>query len=704
MGGALSSDPECQANASVSACKVGRELMFGSEFVTKGSGDSIIVIPLMPLQASQGYLLAVTKVVKDTNNASIAPSSTYESVRLDVATQPLPLPSQLGLQVLINSYEDKLEEGGVDVEEVIYSAVFTTQSTADVFNATKLMMLSGNPYFPTTLAPLVDTTYTAGDMLVGAGVLNPAESATDAAIYAGASRASMYVSTLTAPYFLDSVTAENCTKEMVDDSYSADSCPSLFGRFSALGDSPVTVLGAVASGAFPQAAMIAQYDMQKAAFGRGDFTGDAAQLVGMQFNVGSAESPVYIDGARHLTKFNPIPMPKSISQLDVLVSMPNVDVINAARSEENMMEMPATGWPVMIYAHGITTKKETMLAFVGAMSEAGVAVIAIDQPLHGSRAGEALVGGEIDSVNSEDDPTAYLNLVSLLTGRDNVRQSAIDGLALRLALNTSPDAMSMIDPTKVSFYGHSLGGITGSITVASANTPISPNGNPFAIDAAAFLAPGGGIPGLLLESVLFSPDVKAGLTGTATFQGILESAALANGLTLEQLAALAEAGAPEYQGLVDAVYAPFSAEFNFAAQTIMDAGDPVNYASTLGGNTNAIHIMEVVGNDTNLPDLVVPNNTVNSPLAGTDPLIALAGLTQVDMTTVVGEEQDGVKTVVRFTDGHHSSLLTTDLSAPTNTAAGNLLVLTEMQTQLATFIASRGQALVVTDTSVIQAP
>jgi len=698
LGGSLSPEEACQGEANVSACQIGTELLYGTHFVTKGSGNSIAIIPLMPLKASQGYLLAVTKVVKDSNNASIAPSSTYESVRLDVATQPLPLPEQLGLQTLINSYEDRLEESGVDVSDVIFSSVFTTQSTSDVFDATKLMMLSGNPAYAASLSALTDTGYTAGDMLVGAGAIDPTD-ATGAMIYAGASRASMYMASLTAPYFLETPTAENCVLEMPTDSLSVANCPSLFSRFSALGDSPVTVLGAVASGAFPQAALVAQYDLQKAAFGRGDFTGAPSQLVGMQFNVNTPEMPVYMDAARHLTKFNPIPVPKSTSSLDVLVSMPNIAAINSMRdAEQPMIEKPANGWPVMIYAHGITTNKENMLAFVGAMSEAGVAVIAIDQPLHGSRAGELSVAGMTAPLSAEDDATAYLNLASLLTGRDNVRQSVLDGLALRLALNAG---VTDIDPTNVSFYGHSLGGITGTVTVASANTPVIAGADPFGINATAFFAPGGGIPGLLLESPSFAPVVKAGLTSSATFQGLLESA---SGLTSEMLAEMAVGDTAAYNALVDAVYAPFSAEFNFAAQTLLDSADPVNYASTLAGNTYAIHLMEVVGDDVNLPDQVVPNNTVNSPLAGTDPLVMLAGLTQVNTTTMTDDPEKGVHTVTRFTDGHHASILTTALAVPTNTTENNLRVLTEMQTQLASFIGSGGQALVVTDTSVIQTP
>lgn len=705
-GGALSRDASCQSQPSVSACKIGRELTFGTEFVTMGSGNSILVIPTMPLKAGQTYLLAVTDIVQDSNNNSIAPSSTYESVRLDVTTKPLPLESQLSLQTIVNSYEDRLEEAGVDQTTVVYSATFTTQSTDDVFNAAKLFMLpaSNQP----VLEPFMphDDGDTAGDALVKAGLI-----VQDSPTYVGASRASISMSKLHAPYYLDKPTAQNCVVSSPSD-LSPATCPGLYSRFQALGDSPVTVLGALQAGLLPQAVFMAQYDAQKAAFGRGDFTGDPAQLAGMQFNIGTAEKPVYLDGARHTTRFNPIPkvMNNPVTDtIDVLVSTPNLTVINQIRQAQSkdLLEKPVNGWPVMIYAHGITTNKETLYAFAGAMAEAGVAVVAIDHPLHGSRAGAMTIENVgVAPLSAGDNATVYLNLASLLTARDNVRQSVLDLLALRLSLlktyNASP-AVGLINPLDVSFYGHSLGGITGMTFTASANTDVLGDAtmlNPYEIKSASFLAPGGGIPGFLLESASFSGTVKTGVTASASFQAQLLLAAAAKEITPEQLAALKDAGAPEYDQLVDAVYGPFSAQFNFAAQTIVDSGDPVNYATTLAANTPAIHVMEVVGNGSDkLPDQVVPNNTVGSALSGTDPLVALAQLPKI---TETASNENGVKGVVRFTDGHHSSILTPAVSYPGNDPAQNLIVLVEMQTQLAGFIGSGGKVLPITQTSVIE--
>ncbi|MGR5542973.1 VolA/Pla-1 family phospholipase, partial [Vibrio campbellii] len=64
----------------------------------------------------------------------------------------------------------------------------------------------------------------------------------------------------------------------------------------------------------------------------------------------------------------------------------------------------------------------------------GIAVIAIDMPLHGSRS--------LDAERSANaDVTAYLNLSNIPVARDNFRQSVLDILGLRAALSYSKQAM-----------------------------------------------------------------------------------------------------------------------------------------------------------------------------------------------------------------------------------------------------------------------
>ncbi|OIQ47065.1 MAG: hypothetical protein BM565_08570, partial [Gammaproteobacteria bacterium MedPE] len=133
----------------------------------------------------------------------------------------------------------------------------------------------------------------------------------------------------------------------------------------------------------------------------------------------------------------------------------------------------------------------------------------------------------------------------------------------------------------------------------------------------------------------------------------------------------------------------------------VDACDPINYATTIAANTMAMHVMEVLGDGaSNLPDQVVPNRAVNSPLSGTEPLAALMALNAISETTMNAE---GVAGIVRFTDGHHSSILTNNVElGGGSTVEGNTKVLIEMQSQLATFIGSGGTVVPVADATVVK--
>ena len=76
----------------------------------------------------------------------------------------------------------------------------------------------------------------------------------------------------------------------------------------------------------------------------------------------------------NVTAANRLPAATSNQTVPVIMSVPNA---NSGKTK------PAAGWPVVIYQHGITSDRTTMLAAVGALSQAGFAAIAIDLPLHG---------------------------------------------------------------------------------------------------------------------------------------------------------------------------------------------------------------------------------------------------------------------------------------------------------------------------------
>jgi hypothetical protein len=96
-----------------------------------------------------------------------------------------------------------------------------------------------------------------------------------------------------------------------------------------------------------------------------------------------------------------------------------------------------------------------------------------------------------------------------------------------------------------------------------------------------------------------------------------------------------------------------------------------------------------VGGGAVLSDQVIPNSVTGAPLSGTEPLIRALNLSTLTATS----QAAAIRGAVRFTAGDHGSLL-----SPAASGAATV----EMQTQMASMIVSDGQAVQVTNTSVIR--
>ena len=716
MGG-NASDAECAAIPRGPACKLVAELTFGVDFVAKASGNNIAIVPLKPFKAKTAYVIALTDAIQDSEGMAVSGSISYDLVKQDINENPLKTESQLLLQTLTNSFENIAVAGGLNKDNIIYSFSMTTQSIGDVSQTIKSLMLSGIPGTTPVLSAITPTGANAA-MLIG---LNP----DDFGAGTVASFAAVSKSTLSAPYYLETPYADGLAGScnlLADDITLG--CPDLFSRWEAMGDSPVTVGGALASGVLSQESFVAQAVAQGQ--DPAELLANPAKLVGLTFTIdvpiddAGNTVAVNLDQNRHLTQYNPLPQVKSYksgeSAIDVIITTPDVARINtiaamkkgSALTEAETMQVPAAGWPVMIFSHGITSYKETVLAISGTLASQGIATISIDHPYHGARGIDFNADGvyEISATQSlkGSDPayananvTSYMNLSSLLTARDNVRQSEVDLLALRLSLN-SVNLAGQLDATKVSFLGHSLGGFAGVTVTALANSGIIDPAtgelsavNPYKINSASYAFPGGGIPGLLLKSPSFAPVVMAGLTSSQTFIDLVEET---SGKKVEDMT---EA---EYQAYVEAIYPAFANEFNFAAQTIIDAADPINYAAAVQASMTPVHVMEIVGDEaaggTNKSDQVIVNADASLPLIGTEPLIRALGVLGISET--LGDGTSVVSAAVRFLKGHHSSVLSPAVEEGiAEDAEANLAVTIEMQTQIAAFAKTGGKLLLITD-------
>jgi len=731
------SDPDCaQVSTPSAGCKLGEQLTFGVDYVLSlADNNTVSFVPLKPLKPAQGYMLVMTTDLKDSSGKSVQGSTTWDLVRLDINTNPLATDAQLQLQGLVNSLVNPLISAGYEREELTYVSAFTTQSIANSLDTIKKVMISefaaragagdptagqalpaivvgdadedpnaaealnlltaeavagavqaGKQGLPEQTQAFIDATdfsalescaglagTASGQLSAQWGALNEFAVGVSTAILTQVGpfcAAQRYEGNINLPYFLGVPSAENPLAPV--NQFWTAACDSGI----VLAGAPAEALAAATPGPNAQTC---------SALGLADLRVNGEKL----------------DSARNITKFNPYPQPTGgnmgTEALDVQVTIPDPAIAGAIGFP---ISMPEAGWPVVILAHGITSQKEDMLAITGTLALAGVASVAIDQPIHGSR-GFDLDGDGMDDLNATSvSATHYMNLASLPTARDNLRQSVSDLLGLRLGLNAVVDTTSTqgvkFDTSRVSIMGVSLGAITGGNFAALANTSMGGDlaalDGMFAIKQASLESPGGGAAQFLIESPSFGPLIKGLLLSQASddFVALLNQlfeTTDVNEAQLVEAVALFEANLTEAQAAaVNAVFA----EFAFAAQTVMDSGDPTNYAQTLGSNT-PVHMMTVVGDGSaeNLPDQVIPVSTA-LPLSGQLPLANIIGLEQV--STTVGPQADPISGLVLFNSGAHASSLS---------PASNAAVTAEMQRQVATYLSSDAGLLPISDESVV---
>lgn len=339
-------------------------------------------------------------------------------------------------------------------------------------------------------------------------------------------------------------------------------------------------------------------------------------------------------------------------KIPVLATLPNVGT------------RPATGWPVVIYLHGVTDNRTSLFAIADTFASQGFAVVAIDLPLHGipDTANPFYQGPEnltnpfgnnerhffldnIDAVGQPipdgviDDGRQIFNIANPLNARDHIRQAVSDLIYLTRTLPTmdfdgdlSPD----LDDARVHLVGVSLGSAFSSVFLGlNAEVSTATLSSPFGPWSDVLTDP---------QSITFGAPLRAGLAllgldqGTVGFDNFIRD-----------------------------------------LQTILDSADPANYAAA-AASLHPLHVVEILG------DVTVPNGP-------TDYIAQLWGLTAVTAASPVLFDATGGHGIVRFTSGGHTSLLdpTTDPD-----------VTTEMQTEMVTFAVTGGTTIAISNIAVVQ--
>lgn len=238
--------------------------------------------------------------------------------------------------------------------------------------------------------------------------------------------------------------------------------------------------------------------------------------------------------------------------------------------------MPASGWPVVLYSHGTGGDWSSCLEVAGGVTRQGLALLCIDQPLHGTR-------GDVDPF------TVAFNFANPAAARTNLRQGALDVMWLTrmiahgrfdLPANSTglADAVAL-DAGGAMVFGHSQGGMTGGIALG------------------------------------VDPRISGGVLSAPTAL-LADSMLLQRSEPVSTRALLAEVlGIPE--GQLDVFHPVIT-----LLQTVYDAADPINYAPywvepVTGGHSK--HAFMLAGSDDPF-----------SPLGATSALAAATGVPLVE--------------------------------------------------------------------------
>lgn len=687
------------------------------DFVVKTSGKTLTVVLLKPLDPASNYMFAVTNDLKDTKGHSVGMSGSYGTLK---ATAHPPSEALVPAQKIVHNTEKEFEKVGVDPSSIIYSSWFTTQSVGDTLFTTKAAIAKGlannnigsiwkgdakpqdvdlsSAYTITQSSTedfavalnsdsafdeFIDKDGTKKPLILAAYSqalkdANDEQDKIDTTLPDITSLVEVTKGTVKLPYFLDkgdkwdSTPFESATPSLakvlniLKTPESADA-QAIIKQLSEL-DTPVDITQLATS----------QDEQMK--------------LVGITLTDANGNQ---LDEERLVTRYSPLPKIKSLEDVNFLLFTPTIATAGKT--------------PVVIYQHGITSVKENSYAFAANLAAKGIAVIAIDNPLHGERS--------LDEERSANkDIKAYLNLGNLTVGRDNIRQSMLDILGLRAALSVTAqhpqlkhqDGIAKLNPADTSFLGHSLGGIVGAPAVVAANRTLdNARGDAmFNFTKSAFANSGSDIINLLFGSEEFGSLIKHNLMLSESKDYQKHYATNCTSHDTEGWENTCFDNFYTYAPAKDKAKMDYTfAQYAYAAQTILGTAEPINaawmaanYQDSQGNQApilanHSMYMLQVSGDDT------VPNHVridekdprTTYPFTGSEQMATFFGLSSFTAPTTTGKLFAKFKSSA---EGQHSTFI-----SPVNEDMSDLAAHKEMQSQIIQFFtpATGGNVLNVTD-------
>ncbi|HNL81006.1 MAG TPA: hypothetical protein PKL69_11785, partial [Agitococcus sp.] len=397
--------------------KYGEDYTIESSTVKDSSGVPInaqrtrlLIEPLKPLAASTTYLVALKKGVKTLDGGMVAPSYMFKLLNSDTKVTDN---TDLYLKNYSSAEKATLEALRSQVIRPVVTGLKALVPENDILLAYSVTTQSTTKTMEKLAAAVTASEIAAAP--IGQTVKQVLESVGQVAP-PNADQTNVYVGTLKVPYYNEASSAEKPTA-ILSSYWMADANQP---------DNTSSLLGKIPCGLFA-----------------------AKQVL----------NGIALEPSSSTTACFPLPVKQSDQTIPMIVTVPN----GAA---------PDTGWPVVIFQHGITRNRTDVFAVASTFSAAGFVTVAIDLPLHGlpqdnpfyknlilekvieATGNTALRAFETNNERTFDadfvnnatgaagaDKTAdgsgthFINLASPITTRDNLRQGASDILVLAKSLS-----------------------------------------------------------------------------------------------------------------------------------------------------------------------------------------------------------------------------------------------------------------------------
>ncbi len=410
---------------------------------------------------------------------------------------------------------------------------------------------------------------------------------------------------------LDTVTGEDVTRDdiLIAWSFKTQTVEEPIDPSAAAGPAATAVADAELAGPFgpiaPGGVAPSVQAFYEGNLGAGICTQLPCAAIGAVYGGGLAATNFMVAGPNTGVLTDPVPGPWSNPRNPTAQPADPIEIL----AVKPAAAAPAGGYPLVVFAHGITRSKGDMLAIAGQLAGLGIASVAIDWPLHGSRAVQIFpTASACQAVGDAGVPDPTLSAAcfqpilssNLPATRDAFRQGALDIMSLIAAMTGTcapPDGAAAcngfsINPDAVGYIGQSLGAIIGTL--------------PVAMDAsikAAVLNVGAVSLITILENTdtnrLKCPLIDA-LIRNGTLQGKLWQQVDNTFNDTDALCVQSNTALP-----ISVVNEPAYRSFAVAARWVADPADGVNYLDDIGGRVAAgdLHVLvqQVQG------DLLVPN-------------------------------------------------------------------------------------------------